>query len=124
MNSGFFFGYATLRFMLNVELPTAIRKSRGLPRRRWCQYGEEWVLVTYPSRTPATWRLATLLAPTQSGPRGHRSPPSHDQMITGTLLTGIFPFDCHAARHDSRAPESDLFRLTFRSPGPSSCSSS
>ncbi len=42
--------------------------------------------------------------------RGHRSLfpfpsslTSHDQMIA--LLNGIFPFDFHAARRDSGAPE-------------------
>ena len=44
--------------MLNVELSTAIRNWRGLPRRRWCQYDEEWVLVTYPCLTSNPCHLA------------------------------------------------------------------
>jgi hypothetical protein len=59
VDSGFFFfDTPRLRFMLNVELSTAIRKWRGLPRRRWCQYGEEWALVTYPYLTSNPCHLA------------------------------------------------------------------
>jgi hypothetical protein len=54
----FFFNTPRLRFMLNVELSIAIRKWRGLPRRRWCQYGEEWALVT-PYLTSNPCHLAT-----------------------------------------------------------------
>ena len=49
----FFFDTPRLRFtMLNVGLSIAIHKWRSLPRRRWCQYGEEWALVTYPEPMP------------------------------------------------------------------------
>lgn len=71
----------------------------------------------HPTQNPAD-----IVSP--SPPLLPSSPSFHDEMITVTLLSGIFPSDRHAARRNSSAPESDLLQLTFRNSGRSSCSSS